>query len=65
MSTIVKFPTKLERAIAAGTWLDKNMTNPPIGEPQRYDVYTDADGDHVVEFVDEQDAIMFSLNCSQ
>lgn len=63
MTTKIKLPTRTEPVIKAGNWLFENMPNPPIDEPQRYNIYTDEDGMFIVEFADESDALIFSLTC--
>lgn len=63
MGTRIQMPSKWDKIVAAGTWLTENMPNPPLPEAQRYNIYNDEDGSVCVEFVDEQDAIMFSLSC--
>ena len=66
MSTKVKLP-RGRNLLTAAEWLDRNMPNPPLPDPQRWSVVDmdTADGkwvDPYVEFADEQDAIMFSLS---
>jgi len=42
-----------------GKWLEENMPNPPLPEPQRWTIIntpTDA-----IDFADEQDATLFAL----
>jgi hypothetical protein len=41
----------------AGFWLDENMPNPPLPEPQRWSTC----GWDEVEFAEEEDAIFFTL----
>lgn len=62
MTTKIRLPSRLKPVTEAGIWLSENMPNPPIDEPQRYNIYTDDDGVFIVEFADEQDALMFSLS---
>ena len=62
MGTRIQMPSKWAKIVAAGEWLTEKMPNPPLPEPQRYNIYNDTDGSVTVEFADEQDAIMFSLS---
>ena len=61
--TCIQMPLKWDGIVAAGNWLNENMPNPPLPEPQRYSIYNARDGSVYIEFADEQDAIMFSLSC--
>jgi hypothetical protein len=40
-----------------GLWLDQNMPNPPLPEPQRWTIKSDRQ----IEFVNDVDASMFLL----
>lgn len=51
----------LDKVVASGAWLEEHMPNPPLPETQRFDIKTHEDGTWIIEFADEQDAIMFSL----
>jgi len=62
--TRIQLPTKWDKIVAAGAWLSENVPNPPLPQSQRYNIYNDTDGSVIVEFADEQDAIMFSLSCN-
>lgn len=62
MGTRIQMPSKWDKIVAAGDWLVEKMPNPPLPEPQRYNIYNCADGSVVVDFTDEQDAILFSLS---
>lgn len=55
---------KLESAVEIGFWLDANMPNPPLPEPQRWTIGTSADGRTGIQFADEQDATLFMLRWS-
>jgi hypothetical protein len=63
MGTRIKMPSKWDKVVVAAAWLGETMPNPPLPEPQRYNIYNSADGSITVDFADEQDAIMFSLSC--
>jgi hypothetical protein len=62
MATRIQMSSEWDRLIAAGNWLSKNMPNPPLPEPQRYNIYNDKDGGVYIEFADEQDALMYTLS---
>ena len=64
MGTEIRMPTKWEKVVASGEWLNTHMPNPPLPETQRFTIYNSPDGHVYIEFADEQDAIMFSLACS-
>jgi hypothetical protein len=56
MSTIVELP-KGAKLMDAGLWLDANMPNPPLPDPQRWST----GGWNSIEFADDQDATWFTL----
>jgi len=60
--TCIQMPVKWDKIVAAGNWLTENMPNPPLPEPQRYNIFNGSDGSVYIEFAHEQDAIMFSLS---
>lgn len=44
-----------------GEWLDSNMPNPPLPEPQRWSIGMSEDGRTGIQFADERDATLFLL----
>ena len=40
-----------------GEWLDRNMPNPPLPDPQRWTIVADRS----IEFDNENDALLFSI----
>jgi hypothetical protein len=48
-----------------GFWLDVNMPNPPLPEPQRWDIgYSQDSKLYGIRFVDNKDATLFALRWS-
>lgn len=43
-----------------GHWLDENMPNPPLPDPQRWSI-VDIDDQYAINFADEHDATLFAL----
>ena len=58
----VPFP-KLDHSYDAkmGEWLDQNMPNPPLPEPQRWSVGYSQDGRVGIRFANDEDATLFLL----
>jgi hypothetical protein len=48
-----------KKLIDAGIWLDTNLPNPPLPEPQRWSIVNTMEDQ--VEFAEEYDAIFFTL----
>lgn len=44
-----------------GTWLDQNMSNPPLPEPQRWTLGYSQDGRVGIRFFNDHDATLFAL----
>ena len=44
-----------------GAWLDHNMPNPPLPEPQRWSVGYSQDGRVGIRFANDEDATLFLL----
>ncbi len=60
--------SRLEKGIGAGQlaqeigiWLDENMPNPPLPEPQRWTIGHSEDERPGIRFENEQDATLFML----
>jgi hypothetical protein len=47
--------------IAIGQWLEENMPNPPLPEPQRWTIGHSVDGRSGIRFSNDWDATIFSL----
>ena len=48
-----------------GCWLDQNMPNPPLPEPQRWSLGISNDGRSGIQFANELDATLFLLRWSK
>jgi hypothetical protein len=44
-----------------GDWLDKNMPNLPLPNPQRWTLISNPLDGHIIDFPSEQDATWFAL----
>jgi hypothetical protein len=51
-------------AAEIGLWLDANMPNPPLPDPQRWTIGMSEDGRTGIQFANEQDAMLFMLKWS-
>ena len=49
------------KAKAAADWLEETMPNPPIDDPQRWDLFTLDDDTVSIRFYDEKDSVLFAL----
>lgn len=47
-----------------GLWLDQNMPNAPLPEPQRWTLGHSRDGRHGIRFANNEDATLFLLRWS-
>jgi hypothetical protein len=47
-----------------GLWLDQNMPNPPLPEPQRWSIGYSIDGRAGIQFANNEDATFFLLRWS-
>jgi len=47
-----------------GIWLDENMPNPPLPDPQRWTIGHSTDGRVGVRFANDDDAMLFALRWS-
>jgi hypothetical protein len=48
-------------AVEIGHWLDRNMPNPPLPDPQRWSLGVSDDGRSGIRFEDDRDATLFLL----
>ena len=48
------------RAREAADWLEKELPNPPVDQPQRWDLFS-LDDDVWIRIYDQRDAIVFAL----
>ena len=62
MSIDIEVPGK--RLVEAGEWLDEQMPNPPLPEPQRWSIGYSTDGRCGIQFDSEEDAFWFQLRWS-
>ena len=46
---------------AMGKWLEENMPNPPLPEPQRWTIIGKSMSGHMIDIPNEQDATWFAL----
>lgn len=51
----------IRKARDAADWLEGNMANPPLPEPQRWDLFTQGEDDMYIRFYDEKDSVLFAL----
>lgn len=64
MASNVKLETDnfLGSLSAAGAWLDQNLPNPPLPQPQSWTIKYNSDEDYFyVHFADENYALLFAL----
>jgi hypothetical protein len=55
------FEDRALNIIEIGLWLDSNMPNPPLPEPQRWTIGYSTDGRVGVRFAEDRDATVFCL----
>lgn len=55
------FEGRSAQILEIGRWLDSNMPNPPVPEPQRWTIGYSADGRVGVRFAEDSDATVFCL----
>ena len=48
-----------------GYWLDQNMPNPPLPDPQRWTLGHSEDGRSGIRFANDSDATLFALRWSR
>jgi hypothetical protein len=53
-----------QQVVEIGIWLDNNMPNPPLPDPQRWSIGYSQDGRIGVRFADKRDATLFLLKWS-
>jgi hypothetical protein len=57
----LEFSFRALEAIEVGHWLDQNMPNPPLPEPQRWSLGVSDDGRSGIQFANDHDATLFLL----
>jgi hypothetical protein len=51
-----------DKLVEIGLWLDTNMPNPPLPEPQRWELGVDDTGYRTgIRFFNDDDALLFKL----
>lgn len=51
-------------AAEIGKWLEENMPNPPLPDPQRWNLGYSQDGRVGIQFANDADAMLFALRWS-